>query len=445
MIRKRIKAGNTEETRKNYDKEKECLELLRLRGHPNILELFVSYTYRSEYNFLFPRDGMDLEQFLAFDEQYSGFKQNVTYITAIEGLSSALEGIHNLRLNKADHEIDITRIGYHHDVRPRNILVTPSKFVLADFGLSRFKVADAGSRTKWRENMGDYLAPECLDQDFGPQTVGRAIDIWAFGGVIFDLAWHREQGVKGIKQAHSARQGPADKNKWDNQCFFLENEIRPNVIQSSNQLRLTSKDVTSADLLDLAFSMLHIVPQKHPLAADVRRNMIFLIVKSNFNVACRPLKDCAESLPDPSIELHFEVTRLDAWASALGAHTNGLIPKDFINAFQPIEINSLYAEDVLKDIVNTFKSEDVAKTKPHQQCGRFPPSTFNITKNGMSCCTNSWRNHIDLFHQLIESALIRFCSSCVPKLMLLKLLERNAWQLEVRPIHSMETFLPYLL
>ena len=149
---------------------------------------------------------MDLEQFFALDHKYGCFKQNVTYITAIEGLSAALESLHNLHLNRADHKVNLSRIGYHHDLRPRNILVTQHRFVLADFGLSRFKIADAGSRTKWKENMGDYIAPECMDQDFEPQNVGRAIDIWALGGIIFDLAWHREQGVNGLRKARSARQ-----------------------------------------------------------------------------------------------------------------------------------------------------------------------------------------------------------------------------------------------
>ena len=310
---------------------------------------------------------MDLERFFTLNEKYGCFKQNVTYITAIEGLSAALESIHNLHLNKADHKVDISRIGYHHDLRPRNILVTPDKFVLADFGLSRFKVADAGSRTKWRENMGDYIAPECMDQDFEPQDVGRAIDIWAFGGIIFDLAWHREQGVSGLRKARSARQGPVDKNNWDNQWFFLEDELKPKVIQSSDELRHCSKDATTIGLLNLAFSMLEIAPQRRPLAKDVRRNMTFLTVKSLFNVARGRLRDCTKSLlaqadcGPPSTKFRFEVIRLDAWASVLGIDTDELISTDFEIAMQSIESNSRYAEGVLKEIEDTFRCRDVTE------------------------------------------------------------------------------------
>ncbi|KAL9043843.1 MAG: hypothetical protein Q9214_002981, partial [Letrouitia sp. 1 TL-2023] len=346
LVRKRVKTGNTDEARTNYRREKENLELLRLRGHPNILELFASYTYRGEYSFLFPKIDMDLEHFLALDEKYGQFTQNVTYITAIEGLSSALESIHNLFLNKADHDVDISFVGYHHDLRPRNILVTLNTFILAGFGLSQFKVADAGSPTKWRETMGDFIAPECMDQSFEPQHVGRAIDIWALGGVISDLAWYREQGPSGVNRARLARQGPPGRNKWNNRCFFLDDEIKPNVIRSSNELRFDSKDATTVGLLDLAFSMLQIEPQKRPLAADVHRVMVFLTVKSLFNIAQDRLRDFMQMLTEqrhryaPSTKLKFEAKRLDAWAFALGIDTEELIPRDFDNAMQPIESNS---------------------------------------------------------------------------------------------------------
>ncbi len=343
---------------------------------------------------------MDLERFLALDEKYGRFKKNFIYITAIEGLSSALESIHNLHLNKADHKVDMSRIGYHHDLRPRNILVTPNKFVLADFGLSRFKVADVSSRTKWKENMGDYIAPECMDQDFEPQDVGRAIDIWAFGGIIFDLAWHREQGVNGVNQARSARQGPADKNNWNNQCFFLEDGMKPKVLQSSNELRIHSKDATTIGLLNLALSMLQIAPQKRPLATDVRRNMTFLTVKSMFNSARERLRAYTEHLVEqadrgpPSTKFRLEVTRLDAWASVLGVDTDELIPKDFDSAMQSVESNGRYAERALQEIEDTFKHGDVAEYQGTLTKLDVPPITIEY-----------YEERHELLHQLVEKLL----------------------------------------
>ena len=368
LIRKRLKTGKTEAAQKNYDREKECLELLRLLRHPNILELLASYTYRSEYNFLFPRIDMDLEQFLVLEDRFGDFRHNLTYITAMEGLSSALESIHNLHLYPhpcpTDYNVEISRIGYHHDLRPRNILVTFNTFLLADFGLSSFKVANANSRTKWRENMGDYIAPECMDQGFEPQEVGRSIDIWAFGGIIVDVAWYREQGPDGVRKARSARQGPEDRNKWDNQCFFLGDEVKPNVILSSDRLRDYAEDATTAGLLKLALSMLRVSPQERPLAAGVHRNLTFLVVKSFFHKAHTALRDYAKRIQGedrdcevPSwTKFWFEMRRLDAWASILKINSDGLIPTEFDKAVNSTEDNGRLIQKLLSDILDTFKT-----------------------------------------------------------------------------------------
>lgn len=145
---------------------------------------------------------MDLEDFLNLEDRYGDFWQNLTPYRALEDLSSALECVHIFNLNITDRSLELSRIGYHHDLRPRNILVSSNTFMLTDFGLSRLKVVDETPGPKWRENLGDYIAPECMDDDFRPQEAGRSIDIWAFGGIIIDIAW------------------PEDKNKWDNQYSF---------------------------------------------------------------------------------------------------------------------------------------------------------------------------------------------------------------------------------
>ena len=399
VVRKRLKTTKTEAARRDYDREKECLELLRLLRHPNVLELLASYTYRGEYNFLFPRLNMDLEQFLALEDSFGDFKQNLTYIRAIEGLSSALESIHNLHLNPTDDNVDISRIGYHHDLRPRNILVTSYTFLLADFGLSRFKVANANSRTKWRENMGDYIAPECMNQDFEPQDVGRAIDIWAFGGIIIDVAWYCEQGPKGVEKARSARQGPEDKNKWDNQCFFLGDKVKPNAILSAKGLRDHAKDETTAGLIKLAFSMLQIPPQERPVAAAVHRNMEFLAVKSLFHTLRTTLRDYAKCLLDedreeqvPSLTKYwFEVRRLDVWASVLAINSDGLIPKDFGEAADAKEGNVRLFQDVLSDIMNTFNDLSLSKNQALSTSLSMPDHAVA-----------SYEERHELLHQLVE-------------------------------------------
>ena len=399
VVRKRLKTRKTEAARRDYDREKECLELLRLLRHPNILQLVASYTYRGEYNFLFPRLDMDLEQFLALQDSFGDFGQNLTYIRAMEGLSSALESIHNLHINPTDSNVDVSRIGYHHDLRPRNILVTSNTFLLADFGLSRFKLANANSRTKWRENMGDYIAPECMNQDFEPQDVGRAIDIWAFGGIIIDVAWYREQGPTGVEKARSARQGPEDKNKWDNQCFFLGDQVKPNVILSADRLRRQATDVTTAGLINLAFSMLKISPQQRPLAAAVSHSMAFLAVKSLFHTTRTTLRDYAKCLLDedreeqvPSHTKHwFEVRRLDAWASLLAINGDESIPNDFDEAMDAKRENLRLIHDILSDLNDTFKDLSLSKNEALS-------TSLSVPANAVV----SYEERYELLHHMVE-------------------------------------------
>ena len=324
----------------------------------------------------------------------------------MQGLSSALESIHNLHLNPTDRNVEISRIGYHHDLRPRNILVTPNTFLLADFGLSRLKIAEMNSRTTWRENMGDYIAPECMDQDFKPQEVGRSIDIWAFGGIIFDVAWYREQGSNGVKSARSARQGPGDRNKWDNQCFFLDNEVKRNVILSSDELRDCAKDTTTASLLKLAFSMLQIAPQQRPLAATVRRGFEFLTVKSLFHIARTTLQNYANRRQDedrddqvPSLtKFWLNLRRLDAWASVLEIHSDDCIPKDFDKAVNSTEGTYRSTQNVLSKIEDTFNDHNFST----YQAFRTGPSLPSMEPEDYSIRATYYEERHELLQQLVE-------------------------------------------
>ena len=130
---------------------------------------------------------MDLNQFFQRGRNYGDFQWDFTFIAALEGLASALSHVHNVRLQVDTDGVDFTGIGYHHDLRPANILVTTKTFVLADFGLGRLKPAEADSRTPWKTGAGDYIALECMNEELVNQDVGRAIDVWAFGCLIAEV------------------------------------------------------------------------------------------------------------------------------------------------------------------------------------------------------------------------------------------------------------------
>jgi len=125
-------------------------------------------------------------------------------VIALAALSSAVEHIHNF----SERKIDLELIGCHHDLRPRNILVSGTSFILADFGLSTFKPSSQRSETPFKHTNDDYLAPECEDwvEGFQAGTVHRASDIWSFGCIIAEVAVYMVLGCAGIKEFRQARQ-----------------------------------------------------------------------------------------------------------------------------------------------------------------------------------------------------------------------------------------------
>jgi len=161
--------------------------MLHFLRHPNIVDLLGSYTYRGEHSLLFPELDMDLADFFREKDRYGTFVDDTRFYSALKGLSSAVESVHSINFSSQKHGFTFAGLGYHHDIRPRNILVSKETFLLADFGLSNMNSAKDGSATLWKNGVGDYIAPECIDANFQHQTIGRAIDIWALGGIICDF------------------------------------------------------------------------------------------------------------------------------------------------------------------------------------------------------------------------------------------------------------------
>ena len=81
------------------------------------------------------------------------------------------------------------RLVVHRDLKPGNILVTPSGGVrLLDFGVAQLLEDDTPADQQLTRHIGrpvtpDYAAPEQL----GPQPVGTAADVYSLGIVLFEL------------------------------------------------------------------------------------------------------------------------------------------------------------------------------------------------------------------------------------------------------------------
>ena len=203
-----------------FRNEHNCLLFLDRLAHPNIIPLLGSYTYGEKHNFLFPSYKMDLRSFLQIGSRFGDFDWDFTFFSALRGLASALCITHKLYLEKAKHGVDINAIGYHHDLRPANVLISEETFILADFGLGNFKSANDSSQTLWKVGEGDYLAPECMNKNHVHQKVGRAVDVWAFGCLMIEVVIYMKKGAASLKDFRKLRMSPGRCEGWEDSCFY---------------------------------------------------------------------------------------------------------------------------------------------------------------------------------------------------------------------------------
>jgi serine/threonine protein kinase len=331
VIRKRIKLIQRRNVRGReaqtlaYKKELEALELLRYLRHPNIIELLASYEFNDEYYLLFPVLSMDLSAFLQSEDRYAEFAHNRTFYTALSQLSSAIEAIHRLSLFEED--LLIEKIGYHHDIRPKNILVTESTFVLTDFGLARFKMPEEGSETLWKETIGDYIAPECMSEDYTRLDVGRAIDIWSLGCLLTEVAAYMELGPQGVKDFAEYRRKTKAPLMIGNACFFEEDGLRETADQWLVRLTVAPSDRGIRSLVAVARNLLQVKVGLRPEASQVTSSLAYIRMAIRYREVEKLLSQLILRLQNihafDQVTLQFHQDLFTAWGEFFGMRTEG--------------------------------------------------------------------------------------------------------------------------
>ena len=318
------------------ERETECLQILDRLRHPNIVTLLASYSHCEKHHFLFPQFPSDLEHFLKRGERFGEFKNDRTFYTALEGLSSALGVVHSLNISQKEHDMALARIGYYHDLKPSSVLVDSRTFYLADFGLARLKPENIGSRTKWKTGLGDYVAPECMDEKLRPANVGRALDIWSLGCMISEVAAYIEGGPEGVDSFRKRRLGIAfsDRPHMKDHYFFSGQDLRPEVASWIEDISAGSECRVFHELLDVAGLMLKPNPMERPNSATVHQRLLFLSVKALFAAVQQSLTGYLRSAPDQgeaASAVRFHAARLAAWGKVLHL-TESVPPPDSIEA-----------------------------------------------------------------------------------------------------------------
>ena len=320
LVRKELKPLQQDEKA-----EAELLFLFGSQRHPNIVELLTAYVHHNITNLLFHPADLDLHQLLERSDRPKAFDQDHLFFYAMEGLASGLAYLHNYfpRGQQAQGESSRSIYGYHHDIKPRNILIRGSEFILADFGLSRLKQIDEDSKTVWKNGTFEYGAPECRDPlSFEPGIVGRAIDIWSLGCVGAEVAAYMYKGALGVTEFREKRTVEGEYGKI--RCFHDGHTLSSNV---DDYFQTIEKTGTSRSIRRLMFRVRMAMAESagcRPHAEQLETEFSRIKIEALFDDLIRLIEEKRE-LGDPGIEhnlfqalLLVEQHRLQAWAMSLG-------------------------------------------------------------------------------------------------------------------------------
>ena len=236
---------------------------------------------------------------------------DASILVALAGLCSAVSAVH--RCFVPEHRLEL--IGCHHDLKSSNVLVEDSKFLLADFGLSRFKDASQSSATRPRTVCLYYSAPEYCRSDSHSQepTVGRSSDIWSLGCIIAEVVQYMLQGTRGVKDFEERRQ--FEEGCYVRNWFHCGGEVNPVVTAWIEKLQ-NSDSRTQRMLGKLLLQTLQYHPSARAQAREVEARMRIIAT----DAACQPIDEAYEDVckNDDSIQPTLERTRFDSWRYACG-------------------------------------------------------------------------------------------------------------------------------
>jgi serine/threonine protein kinase len=254
---------------------------------------------------LFPlATGKDLASLLTCDIRPSQFETNATFLFALSGLATGLQKVHNFTYDT----LDLSLIGCHHDIKPKNVLVDGGRFILADFGLSKFKKTDEDSKSMFRCGGDFYLAPECEDYEksFQHGMIGRSADIWSFGCIIAEVLTYIHGGARAVRDFKAQRKTKI--SGLTTYTFHAGGYQHKGVCEwlSSLELQLPKPE---AWLIRLVRMMLAVEPEARPKVQEVALVLLSITAWAFYEDAMTSIN--AISRMCPSSEIDMACLRLD--------------------------------------------------------------------------------------------------------------------------------------
>jgi serine/threonine protein kinase len=303
--------------RKEFEPQKESnsaelelrnLSVLKRLKHPNVVELLGAYTYGGKHNLIFPfAQGGSLADLMK-DPRPSSFRRDEDILIALAGLCSAVCTVHE----QLSDDRTLLGIGCHHDLKPANVLVDNSRFLLADFGLSRFKDSSEDSQTCYKSVVGSCVAPECENFNNLQDTkarIGRSSDIWSLGCIILETWVYMKEGPEGVT-------GFSEERRHKYGCLTVRrfhhgpDEENPAVLERLTHLK-HSKDQPDQLLARLLLQMLQLNPETRLKAGEVETGMWFVAIAT----ISQQIQDLYERIWEmtKSVQAFVEQERFSSW------------------------------------------------------------------------------------------------------------------------------------
>ena len=325
MVRKQL------EPRRQGDRaEAELLYLLGSLKHPNIVELLASYTQDGVSSLIFKPADFDLHDFLLRPERPAGFDNDFTYYHALHNLSEGLHYLHNFGPRPAKAGDSFLQ-GYHHDIKPRNILVHGTAFILADFGFAKLKGREEDSQTLWKDTTFEYGAPECRNPDsFAAGHVGRALDIWSLACVFSEVLTHIQDGGRGVEDFRKHR--TIEQKYGLTRCFHDGETLSPNVAQHLDDIETQADSSSVRRLIALLQGMFSEEPRARPASETVQQALSQVAVDSLVDAVVESIRQTIHTYTTTTdldvtnmnlyiTQLRLQRNRLSAWVQALGVQS----------------------------------------------------------------------------------------------------------------------------
>ncbi len=264
--------------------------------HDHIIKLLGTYEQDGGYHFLFPFAEKCLEELMKTDPEFFGYPNSYDskeytawIIEQFAGIASGLENLHRSQKRTIEGSegsstkptfLDTPKwadekrpdgTGYHHDIKPQNLLlfkkvantVSPvSKhgiIQISDFGVSKFHREQSGSGTKTFRGTETYAAPESkIPQLENPGDVdaklvfklSRPYDIWSLGCVLMEVLVWIVLGTKGWESFNVGRFGPVgddDATESDGYCYIINS--KPKTAKVRDEVRDWMKKLREESLL----------------------------------------------------------------------------------------------------------------------------------------------------------------------------------------------------